>query len=196
MPRYNPFISPQVLTDDAPALQADHSQHGDLASEPGCHSNGEATIQHRTSRRGGAYVISGSVARCWALHESPEGRGVSGSSPVTDFVVRAASPAARNASRQPLSVAAVTPSPRDTVSRSSPHNNRNTAAAFRCRDHPATAAGRRCARLSRSLRVARPRFDVLLLVHLTPLRRKCSAYGVSQSTVGRGTLRLPRHHTR
>ena len=37
--------------------------------------------------------------------------------------------------------------------------------------------------LLRSLRVARPRFDVLLLVHLTPLRRKSSAYEVSQSTV-------------
>src|SRR5689334_5242872 len=53
--------------------------------------------------------------------------------------------------------------------------------------HPATSAGRRCARLLRSLRVARPRFDVLLLVHfLTPLRRKSSAYEVSQSTVRRG----------
>jgi len=44
--------------------------------------------------------------------------------------------------------------------------------------------------LLRSLRVARPRFDVLLLVHiLTPLRRKSSAYEVSQSTVRRGNLK-------
>src|SRR6478609_9021089 len=56
------------------------------------------------------------------------------SSPVAGFVVRAASPAARNASRQPLSVAAVTPRPRETVSRSSPRNNRSTAAVFRGRD--------------------------------------------------------------
>src|SRR6185437_10292082 len=61
-------------------------------------------------------------------------RSLSSSSPVADFVTRAASPAARNASRQPLSVAAVTPRLRETVSRSSPRNNRNTVAALRCRD--------------------------------------------------------------
>jgi hypothetical protein len=49
--------------------------------------------------------------------------------------------------------------------------------------HPATPAGRRCAGLLRSLRIARPRCNVLLLIHLTPLRRKSSAYEVSQSTV-------------
>jgi len=42
----------------------------------------------------------------------------------------------------------------------------------------------------RSLRVARPRFNVLLLIHLTPLRRNSSAYGVSQSTVRRGNASL------
>src|SRR6476620_8418885 len=44
--------------------------------------------------------------------------------------------------------------------------------------------------LLRSLRVARPRFNVLLLIHLTPLRRNSSAYGVSQSTVRRGNASL------
>lgn len=52
--------------------------------------------------------------------------------------------------------------------------------------HPAAASGRRCARLVWPLRAARPRSDVLLLVHDTPLTRKSSAYEVSQSTVGRG----------
>ena len=33
-----------------------------------------------------------------------------------------------------------------------------------------------------------PRFNVLLLIHLTPLRRYSSAYGVSQSTVRRGRI--------
>jgi hypothetical protein len=58
--------------------------------------------------------------------------------------------------------------------------------------HPATPAGRRCARLLRSLRIAPPRFNVLLLIHLTPLQRNSSAYGVSQSTVRRGNPILRR----
>jgi len=49
-------------------------------------------------------------------------------------VVRLASSAGRKASRQLLSVAAVTPSPRDTVSRSSFRNNCRTAAVLRWRD--------------------------------------------------------------
>src|SRR5207253_5820148 len=52
--------------------------------------------------------------------------------------------------------------------------------------HPATAAERRYVRLSRSLRVTRPRSnDVRLIVHGTPLVRKSSACEVSQSTVMR-----------
>jgi hypothetical protein len=38
-----------------------------------------------------------------------------------------------------------------------------------------------------SLRVARPRSNVLLLVHLTPLERKSTAYEMSQSTGRRGS---------
>src|SRR5205085_4260604 len=57
--------------------------------------------------------------------------------------------------------------------------------------HPATAAERRYVRLSRSLRVTRPRSnDVRLIVHGTPLVRKSSACEVSQSTVMRRTTRL------
>src|SRR5262245_4337005 len=112
-------------------------------------------------------------------------RSLSSSSPVADFVARAASPAARNASRQPLSVAAVTPRLRETVSRSSPPAATATPLRLSLPRHPATPAGQRCAGLLRSLRVARPHFNVLLLllVHMTPLRRKSSAYEVSQSTV-------------
>src|SRR5689334_10148081 len=61
-------------------------------------------------------------------------RSLSSSSPVAARVIRATSPPARNASRQPLSVAAVTPSSRETVSRSSPRNSRSTAALLRWRD--------------------------------------------------------------
>jgi hypothetical protein len=45
-------------------------------------------------------------------------------------------------------------------------------------------------RLSRSLRVTRPRSNVRLIVHGTPLVRKSSACEVSQSTVVRGTVKL------
>src|SRR5881275_1180999 len=56
--------------------------------------------------------------------------------------------------------------------------------------HPATAAERRYARLSRSLRVTRPRSNnVRFVIHGTPLVRKSSACEVSQSTVMRGNSR-------
>ena len=45
-----------------------------------------------------------------------------------------ASPPARNASRQPLSSAAVTPSPRETSSRSSPRSSLSTASCLRRAD--------------------------------------------------------------
>src|SRR3954470_4121316 len=61
-------------------------------------------------------------------------RSLSSSSPVTARVVRAASPPARKPSCQTVSVAAVTPSSRETVSRSSPRSSRSTAAVFRWRD--------------------------------------------------------------
>src|SRR6478735_3583542 len=77
-------------------------------------------------------------------------RSLSSSSPVVARVVRAASPPARKASCQPVSVAAVTPSSRETVSRSSPRNSRSTAALLRWRDilppRPGATAPDPCAR--------------------------------------------------
>ena len=73
-------------------------------------------------------------------------RALSSASPSVGRVARLASPAARKASRQPESVAAVTPSERDTSSRSSPRSRRSTASRLRCRDirpprpRPAAAA--------------------------------------------------------
>src|SRR4051794_26732696 len=52
-------------------------------------------------------------------------RSLSSSSPVAARLVRAASPPARKESCQPVSVAAVTPNSRETVSRSSPRNRLN-----------------------------------------------------------------------
>jgi FkbM family methyltransferase len=77
-------------------------------------------------------------------------KSLSRSSLVTGFVVSAASPAARKASRHSVKVAAVTPSERDRSSRSSPPSNRNTAVTLRCRDilppRPGAAAPDSCGR--------------------------------------------------
>src|ERR671938_788767 len=61
-------------------------------------------------------------------------RSLSSPSPVVGRVARLASPAARKVSRHPLSVAAVTPSARESVSKSSPRSRRRTAPRLRWRD--------------------------------------------------------------
>ena len=86
----------------------------------------------------------------------------------------------RNVSRHAVSVAAVTPSERDTQPVLTPPPLRRTSAATR---------RRRYARFVGSLRVARPRSNVALLVHDSPLSRKSSACEMSQSTVGRRDMR-------
>jgi len=87
-----------------------------------------------------------------------------------------------------VSVAAVTPSPRETVSRASPRSSRNTAAVLRPRDIlPPRPGAATPDLLLRSLRGARPRSICLLFVHDTPLVRISSACEVSQSTVMRGS---------
>ena len=112
-------------------------------------------------------------------------RSLSSSSPVVDLAVNAASPAARKASRHPVSVAAVTPSERDTSSRSSPRSSRSTAAVLRGRDilppGPGDAAPDSRGRSASPGRV--PTFLPCSMTHL--LSRKSSAYEVSQTTVQR-----------
>src|SRR4029453_10481476 len=94
-------------------------------------------------------------------------------------LARAASPAARNESRHEVSVAAVTPSERDTVSRSSPRSRRSTASLLRCRD----------------IRPPRPTPTApeAVAVSVIVLHLFCgtkSASEVSHSTVERGTTGL------
>src|SRR5947209_2714785 len=95
-------------------------------------------------------------------------------SPSTGLLVNAASPAARNESRHVVSVAAVTPSERDTVSRASPRSSRSTASRLPGRDMrpprpPPTADGA----------------VVVCVVIMHLFWRTTSAYEVSHSTVGR-----------
>src|SRR4051812_27364122 len=64
----------------------------------------------------------------------PLRRPISASRASAGRLLREASPAARNCSRQPLSSAAVTPSSRETSSRSSPRSNLSTASRLRPAD--------------------------------------------------------------
>src|SRR5918993_5875880 len=105
-------------------------------------------------------------------------RSVSSASPVPGRVARLASPAARKASRQPLSVAAVTPRERETVSRSSPRNSRRTASRLRWRDIRPPRPG--------------PAASLIVSVIIVTLLRIPSAYRVSQETVGQRTSRALR----
>src|SRR4051812_36768044 len=66
------------------------------------------------------------------------------------------SPAARKASRQPLSSAAVTPSPRETSSRSSPRSSRSTASRLRPADMRRRGVGAGPPPPARGARSARP----------------------------------------
>src|SRR5215210_4633917 len=105
-------------------------------------------------------------------------RSVSSASPSAGRVARLASPAATKVSCHPLRVAAVTPSARESISRSSPRSRRSTASHLRWRD----------------IRPPRPKptpaCSVVSVVIVT-LLRITSAYRVSQKTVGRRTWRRP-----
>src|SRR3954466_27928 len=96
-------------------------------------------------------------------------RSVSSASPSVDRVARLASPAEKKVSCQPLRVAAVTPSARESISRSSPRNRRNTASRLRWRD----------------MRPPRPKPTVpeaAVSVLIVTLLQITSAYRVSQRT--------------
>ena len=164
----------------------DHAAYLSLMKQPGSWpelpsdqravglQNGDRFVQQLTLNQRGAEFDLQPVA-----FQFLAGRGLRGQR-------RLAGSGERVASRQPLSVAAATPKLRDTVSRSSPRNNRSTATVFRCLDILPPRPGAATPELVWSLRVARPCFDACLLVHLTPLSRKSSASEMSQSNVGRG----------
>src|SRR5215217_5057003 len=99
-------------------------------------------------------------------------RSLSSASPSVDRVARLASPAATKVSCHPLRVAAVTPSARESISRSSPRSRRSTASRLRLRDR----------------RPPRPKPtapEAAVSVVIVTLLRIMSAYRVSQPTVGR-----------
>src|SRR5215210_4917452 len=98
-----------------------------------------------------------------------------------------ASPPARNWSRQPLSSAAVTPSSRETSSRSSPRNRRSTASCLRRADIRRRGSGVGPSPPARWARSAGSTPTPTVSSILTSLQLPtCKA--VSQRTVGRGTV--------
>src|SRR3954454_12419094 len=124
-----------------------------------------------------AAILASSNSRSSSISPSLAlSRSVSSASPSVDRVARLASPAATKVSCHPLRVAAVTPSARESISRSSPRNRRNTASRLRLRD----------------IRPPRPRpipvRSVVSLVIVVTLLRIRSAYRVSQRTVERSTI--------
>src|SRR3954447_11961391 len=109
-------IGPAACGRDGPA-------HGrDLRRAKGRLASRAAILASSNSR-------SSSIAPSFAFR-----RSVSIASPSVDRVARLASPAATKVSCHPLRVAAVTPSARESVSRSSPRNRRSTASRLRLRD--------------------------------------------------------------
>src|SRR4051812_14596466 len=103
-------------------------------------------------------------------------RSVSSASPLVDRVTRLASPAETKVSCHPVRVAAVTPSARESISRSSPRNRRSTASRLRWRD----------------MRPPRPKPTVpeaAVSVVIVTLLRITSAYRVSQRTGKRSSRR-------
>src|ERR671933_395984 len=109
-------VGPAARGRDGPA-------HGrDLRARKGRFASRAAILASSSSR-------SRSISPSLALR-----RLVSISAPWVGRVARLASPAARKASGLALRVAAVTPSARETVSRSSPRSRRRTASRLRWRD--------------------------------------------------------------
>src|SRR3954470_5296647 len=120
-----------------------------------------------------AAILASSSSRSSSISPSLAfSRSVSSASPSVDRVARLDSPADKKVSCQPLRVAAVTPSARESISRSSPRNRRNTASRLRWRD----------------IRPPRPKPtppEAVVCVFIATLLRITSAYRVSQRTAER-----------
>src|SRR3954463_1672672 len=149
-------IGPATCGRDGPA-------HGrDLRRAKGRLSSRAAILASSSSR-------SSSISPSFAFR-----RSVSSASPLVDRVARLASPAATKVSCHPVRVAAVTPSARESVSRSSPRSIRSTVSRLRWRD----------------MRPPRPKPtppEADICVFIVTLLRIMSTYKVSQRTVERST---------
>src|SRR6187200_2213742 len=129
--------------------------------------------------RSSAVIVSSPTLAC--------SRSISASRALAGRLLSDASPPARNWSRQPLSSAAVTPSSRETSSRSSPRRSRSTVSCLRRADIRRRGSGVGPSPPAWGARSAGPTPTPTVSSILTSLHLPtCKA--VSQRTVGRGRL--------
>src|SRR3954464_15380264 len=164
----------EMPVDAGPRRAPDPADTGQAVGPATCGRDGPAHRRDRRRAKGRlasrAATLASSSSRSSSIAPSLAfGRSVSSASPSVDRVARLASPAATKLSCHPVRVAAVTPSARERISRSSPRNRRRTASRLRWRD----------------IRPPRPRPappEAAVSVVIVTLLRITSAYRVSQRT--------------
>src|SRR4051795_6738865 len=169
----------EVPIDAGPRRAPDPAHAGQAIGPAACGRDGPAHRRDLRRAKGRlasrAAILASSNSRSSSISPSLAfSRSLSSPSPSVDRVARLASPAATNVSCHPVRVAAVAPSARESVSRSSPRSRRNTASRLRWRD----------------MRPPRPRPTppkAVVSVVIVTLPRITSAYRVSQRTVRRRT---------
>src|SRR3954453_16952050 len=173
-----------VPGDAGPRCAPDPADPGQTIGPAACGREGPAygrdlrRAKGRFSSR--AAILASSSSRSTSIAPSVAfRRSFSSPSPSVGRVARLASPAARKLSCHPLRVAAVTPSARESVSRSAPRSRRSTASRLRWRDR-------------RPPRPKPPPPEAAVSVLIVTLRRITSAYRLSQRTgERRSALRQP-----
>src|SRR4051812_36225201 len=170
----------EMPIDAGPRGAPDPAHAGQAIGPAACGRDGPAHRRDRRRAKGRlasrAAILASSNSRSSSISPSLAlSRSVSSASPSVDRVARLASPAATKLSCHPVRVAAVAPSARESVSRSSPRNRRSTASRLRWRDRRPPRPG------------PTPPEAAVSVVIIT-LLRITSAYRVSQRTVERTTL--------
>src|SRR4051794_37211886 len=129
----------EMPVDAGPRRAPDPADTGQAVGPATCGRDGPAHRRDRRRAKGRlasrAAILASNSSRSSSIAPSLAfSRSVSSASPSVDRVARLASPAATKVSRHPVRVAAVAPSARESVSRSSPRNRRSTASRLRLRD--------------------------------------------------------------
>src|SRR3954453_21276338 len=129
----------EMPVDAGPRRAPDPADTGQAVGSAACGRDGPAHRRDLRRAKGRlasrAATLASSNSRSSSISPSLAfSRSVSSASPSVDRVARLASPAATKVSCHPVRVAAVAPSARESVSRSSPRNRRSTASRLRWRD--------------------------------------------------------------
>src|SRR3954470_10211339 len=170
----------EMPVDAAPRGAPDPAHAGQTIGPAACGRDGPAHGRDLRRAKGRlasrAAILASSSSRSSSISPSfAFRRSVSSASPLVDRVARLASPAATKVSCHPVRVAAVTPSARESVSRSSPRSIRSTVSRLRWRD----------------MRPPRPKPtppEAVACVFIVTLLRIMSTYKVSQRTVERSIV--------